>query len=268
MFFRKLFIVFLILLWVFAGLLKCEKPELKFRFIEVREGDTFWKLFKDKWKIVSQINKIDKHHLVPGTILRIPLNWELAKQYPFFPEFLEREKEKPQLILVSIKDQYLAGYEFGQIKFWHPISSGIEKGLTPEWVLRNEEIEAKDYPTPRGRYRVLYKDLDHISSIYPKPDGGQPMPFTIVFDWGGYAFHAWGIPKVLMDLFKSLIEMNFGELGSKVEAELEKYCSGSMPGWPASHGCIRLFTEDAQKLFEWATIGAIVVIVDSFKDLE
>lgn len=34
----------------------------------------------------------------------------------------------------------------------------------------------------------------------------------------------------------------------------------SVPNYPASHGCVRLRTSDAAKLFEWATIGDRVVI--------
>lgn len=293
MFFKKIF-VGLVMFFTFFNLLLAEQPELKFRYIKVNEGDTFWKLFKDKWEIVSRINKIDRWHLLPGKTLKVPLDWELAKKYPFFPEFLEQEKDVSKLILVVIKEQFLAGYEYGEIKFWYPICSGMEKGLTPEWFLKMEsekekkekvikelgriltlkegvdealallgamikaEPETIERPTPRGRFKVLYKDLNHQSSIYPEPDGGQPMPFTIMFSWKGYGLHAWGIPKHLKQWFEELV-------GDKID--LESYSFSGLPGWSASHGCIRLFLEDAQKLFEWVRVGTAVWIIDSFEDL-
>lgn len=261
MFFKKI-LVGLIILFIFSNLLSGEQPELKFRYVKVKQGDTFWKLFKDKWEIVSRINKIDRWHLLPGVILKVPLDWELAKEYPFFPKFLEQETEIPKLILVVIQEQFLAGYEFGELKFWYPISSGMEKGLTPDWVLKMEaekekEVEPVNRPTPRGRFTILYKRINHKSNLYPKPDGGQPMPFAIMVSWEGYGLHAWGIPKHLKQWFEELA----GE-----EIDLEKYSFSGLPGWSASHGCIRLFLEDAQKLFKWAEVGTVVLIIDSFDD--
>lgn len=266
MFLKKLFITSFAILLVFSFFLLFahERPELKFRYVKVKQGDTFWKLLKSKWEIVSRINKIDEYHLLPDTILKVPLNWELAKEYPFFPKFLEQEKEVPKLILVVIQEQFLAGYEFGELKSWYPISSGMEKGLTPDWFLKieaekEEEVELANHPTPRGRFTILYRRINHKSNLYPKPDGGQPMPFAIMFSWEGYGLHAWGISKHLKQWFEELV----GE-----EIDLEKYSFSGLPGWPASHGCVRLFIEDAQKLFEWAEIGTVVLIIDSFDDLE
>lgn len=35
---------------------------------------------------------------------------------------------------------------------------------------------------------------------------------------------------------------------------------GELPGYPASHGCIRLGEEDAKFLFHWAKLGDRVVV--------
>lgn len=253
MFFKKSVIIYVALI-VFLSLLlfPYARPELKFRYVKVKQNDTFWKLFKDKWEIVSRINKIDKWHLLPGKILKVPLDWELAKKYPFFPEFLEQEKEVPKLILVVIQEQFLAGYEFGQLKFWYPICSGREKGLTPEWVLKTKG----EYPTPRGRFSVLYKDKCHKSNLYPEPNGGWPMPFALMFSWAGYGLHAWGMPESLKDKYNNLDEETVKEVKE----------GARMPGWAVSHGCARLFLEDAEKLYGWAKIGTIILIIDSFED--
>jgi len=68
--------------------------------------------------------------------------------------------------------------------------------------------------TPAGSYTVFDKQgPDCISHVFPIPHGGAPMPYCMHFH-GGYALH--GSPTV--------------------------------PGFNASHGCVRLFVEDAEWL--------------------
>lgn len=167
MLFKKLCIGFVVL-FVFLNLsLSYERQELKFRYIEVKKGDTFLKLFGDKWEIVSRINKIDEFHLLPGTVLKVPLDWESAQEYPFFPKTLEQEIGTPKLILISLEEQFLAGYEYGKLKFWYSISSGME-----------------NYRTPCGRFEVNKKDANYWSRKYK-----QPMPYTLMFTKWGHAIH-------------------------------------------------------------------------------
>lgn len=102
-----------------------------------------------------------------------------------------------------------------------------------------------DYPTPTGTYRVLDKSADHISSQYGRivdaygntivadanskmkiPAGGKfvgaPMPYFLRFK-GGYGLHA-----------------------------------GYLPGYPASHGCVRLPRDKARLFFQMAAAGTPV----------
>jgi lipoprotein-anchoring transpeptidase ErfK/SrfK len=74
--------------------------------------------------------------------------------------------------------------------------------------------------TPQGNFTVSEKDRDHISSIYNCP----------------------------MKYFLRLSGMSFG------------LHVGQLPGYPASHGCVRLPEEVAKLLFEKATIGTSVTI--------
>jgi len=68
--------------------------------------------------------------------------------------------------------------------------------------------------TPSGEYRVIRKQgFECESSKYPLPFGGAPMPYCMHF-FGGYAMHA----------------------------------SHAVPGYSASHGCVRLFHDDAKWL--------------------
>ncbi|MBI5913366.1 L,D-transpeptidase family protein [Candidatus Azambacteria bacterium] len=79
--------------------------------------------------------------------------------------------------------------------------------------------------TPTGNFCVLGKDRDRISSKYPPPNGGAPMKYAIRF-YGDYWIHA-----------------------------------GALPGRPDSHGCIRVFLDDAQWLFSWTNRKTAVFII-------
>ena len=76
-------------------------------------------------------------------------------------------------------------------------------------------------PTPKGIFTVLAKKVMHRSQKYEN----APMPFMQRFDQYGTALHA-----------------------------------GHNPGYPASHGCIRLPAEFAKRLFGVTDLGATVMI--------
>jgi hypothetical protein len=80
------------------------------------------------------------------------------------------------------------------------------------------------YETPRGVFTILEKDQDHRSRTYDD----APMPFQQRLTWKGVALHA-----------------------------------GNLPGFPASHGCVRLPLEFSQLLFRTTTLGGTVVIAGS-----
>ena len=76
-------------------------------------------------------------------------------------------------------------------------------------------------PTPKGIFTVLTKKVMHRSQKYEN----APMPFMQMFDQYGTALHA-----------------------------------GHNPGYPASHGCIRLPAEFAKRLYGITDLGATVMI--------
>src|SRR5262245_51928985 len=82
----------------------------------------------------------------------------------------------------------------------------------------------KDHRTPTGVFVVLQKKVDHESNIYK----GAKMPHMQRLTWGGVAMHA-----------------------------------GELPGYPASHGCVRLPVDFAQKLYSVTSIGTTVIIADN-----
>jgi hypothetical protein len=79
-------------------------------------------------------------------------------------------------------------------------------------------------PTPTGIFSILEKNRYHYSNLY----GGAPMPFMQRVTNSGVALHA-----------------------------------GDLPGYPASHGCIRLPYSFARSLFGITDIGARVIISDA-----
>lgn len=81
----------------------------------------------------------------------------------------------------------------------------------------------KGYETPTGVFTILQKHEDHYSSVYDN----APMPYMQRLTWSGVALHA-----------------------------------GRLPGYPASHGCIRMPYEFAQKLYAETKTGLTVVVSD------
>jgi hypothetical protein len=78
------------------------------------------------------------------------------------------------------------------------------------------------YETPAGIFSVVQKKADHNSNLYE--DGN--MPFMQRITWTGIAMHG-----------------------------------GVLPGHPASHGCVRLPLDFAERLFDLTDVGMRVIIV-------
>lgn len=133
-------------------------------------------------------------------------------------------------ITIRLSDQRAFLYKRGEVVAISPASTGRE-----------------GYNTPIGRHRVIAKDIDHRSSIYgayvrngqvvkagvdvrkdPKPPGavfvGAPMPDHLQIA-PSYGLHA-----------------------------------GHVPGYPASHGCIRLPARWAKRFYYAVKVGTPVQI--------
>ena len=85
--------------------------------------------------------------------------------------------------------------------------------------------------TPTGVFAILQKKRFHRSNLY----SNAPMPYMQRLTWSGIAIHA-----------------------------------GRLPGYPASHGCIRLPTEFASELFKitGATTTAVIIVDEPLADGE
>lgn len=113
-----------------------------------------------------------------------------------------------------------------------PILAIVSLSLQRCYVYRNGVLIAvstlssgkKGHETPTGVFTVLQKRVKHYSNLY----NSAPMPYMQRLTWDGIALHA-----------------------------------GNLPGYPASHGCVRLPKAFAQKLFGETKLGMTVVVTDS-----
>lgn len=111
-----------------------------------------------------------------------------------------------------------------------PINIVINIGEQRAYVYRGEQLVAattistgKDgKETPSGTFTILQKAVDHRSNLY---DDAR-MPYMQRLTWDGVAIHA-----------------------------------GRNPGFPASHGCIRVPAAFAKKLYEVTTLGTQVTVI-------
>ena len=90
------------------------------------------------------------------------------------------------------------------------------------WILRAPVSSGQTgYETPAGIYSVIQKEEEHYSNVYDDAS----MPFMQRITWSGIALHA-----------------------------------GPLPGYPASHGCVRMPYEFAQRLFDMTKVGMRVIV--------
>ena len=139
----------------------------------------------------------------------------------------------PPSVIIYLKEQRAYFYKGDQLVGVSQVSAGRE-----------------GHNTPIGNYKIVQKDLDHASNLYgdyvdasgnvvqkdvevgkdPKPPGavfkGAPMPFFMRIT-GGVGMH-----------------------------------KGYLPGYPASHGCIRMPGKMAESFFNNVEVGTPVQIVD------
>ena len=133
----------------------------------------------------------------------VPLDYSIEPK--ILPEFLPAAANHEKYILIDRRQQYLGLYEWGNLKYCYPISSGTSNA------------------TPLIKFVVINMDEVHNSKIFDQ----APMDHAL------HIYHDYFIHE------------------------------GIVPGYPASHGCIRLFPLHARFLFyQWAKPGIPGKIVD------
>src|SRR5215469_3599562 len=81
----------------------------------------------------------------------------------------------------------------------------------------------KGHETPTGVFTILQKHEEHYSNRY----NNAPMPYMQRLTWDGIALHA-----------------------------------GKLPGYAASHGCVRLPLAFSKALFQETSLGMTVIVTD------
>lgn len=123
---------------------------------------------------------------------------------------MTNDRRTTRSLTISLDRQQFTYSVDGETRRTGPISSG-----------------APGYPTPTGRFAVLGKDRDKVSSRYTNQLGMQAwMPYSIQFH-GHYFLH-----------------------------------EGWLPGYPDSHGCVRVGEQDARFLFEQMRLGDRIDVVN------
>jgi L,D-transpeptidase catalytic domain len=138
---------------------------------------------------------------------------------------------KPSVV-INLSEQMVYLFKRGQLAGGSPISSGAE-----------------GYDTRPGSYRILEKDIDHKSSLYGDYE-----------DYQG---------NVIMQNINNRIDPR--PPGTRFEGAKMYYFmriyggvgmhQGYLPGYPASHGCIRLPGHMAEKFYHQVSVGTPVEVV-------
>ncbi|MBX9578532.1 MAG: L,D-transpeptidase family protein [Chthoniobacterales bacterium] len=148
-----------------------------------------------------------------------------------FPKILANPNHEPISIRVSLSQQKAFLYVGNQLGIESPISSGKRPGWTPV-----------------GSFTILAKEPNHASTIYGNfvDSGGRIVREGICSrtDSAPSGTHYEGAPM-----------LHFMPINNKVG-----FHAGYLPGYPASHGCIRMPASMAKLFYENTPLKTPVVI--------
>ena len=183
----------------------CQSSE--YSCIRIKRGESWQSLFPDEREreIVMRINRTNGR-LHPGMVIQIPQDLDSSDvmDYAPFPRQIDPPNEK--LIIIDPNKHAWGAYDpEGALVRWGPATGGAG------WC---RDI-GRSCRTKSGAFRIYSLGSSNcVSSKFPVPDGGAPMPYCMFFN-GGQALH--------------------GSPGGVVRDN-------------ASHGCVRLYVSDAEWL--------------------
>ena len=188
----------------------CNSPD--YSCIKVKSGETWESLFNNEEErdIIRRVNRMNIS-LRTDMTLAVPKNIDRLTIYDVSPFPRYIDSDGEKTIYVSQKQLAWGAYdEKGELLWWGPLSSGSGHCKSIDGTCI----------TPSGSFRIIRKqDIDCISTAFPMhsdgESGGAEMPYCMHF-FRGIALHG----------------------------------SDTVPGYRASHGCVRLFIEDARWLNE------------------
>lgn len=149
-----------------------------------------------------------------------------------FPSVLAKSSQEPLSIVVSLSKQRAYLMVGDRVGIDTPISSGRRNG----W-------------TPKGNFTVLEKDPDHRSTLYGNfvDSSGRVVRSGVSsrIDAAPSGTRFSGAP---MKYFLRITPQGVG------------MHAGILPGYPASHGCIRLPQEMAELIYSKVTVNTPVTV--------
>jgi lipoprotein-anchoring transpeptidase ErfK/SrfK len=140
-------------------------------------------------------------------------------------------------VIINLSDQRASLIQQGRITLVSPIASG-----KPGWS------------TPTGSFRIFKKDIDHRS-----------QSFGSVVDAYGRVVNSNATPSSHLPRgghFRPAPMPYFMEFSPMVGMH-----AGYLPGYPASHGCVRMPRDLAALFFERVQVGTPVTVVGSTDNL-
>lgn len=185
--------------------------EPDFFCIKVKAGETWEKLFpSDEERDIVRRLNRMNIRLKAGLVIAVPKNIDRLSIYDVSPFPRYIKSDGEKTIFVSQKKLAWGAYDEDGELLWW---GPISSGVDQCSVRGG-------CATPSGEFRVIRKqDIECISTVFPRrangESGGALMPYCMHF-FRGYALHG----------------------------------SYEVPGFRASHGCIRMFIEDARWLNE------------------
>lgn len=186
--------------------------QVDYHCIKVKRGQTWASLFPHPVDrdLLKRINRMNIP-LTAGMTLAVPDHYIQLDKMDIAPFNYNVAPQKQKLIVVSLEKLAWGAYDTsGQLVNWGPIAAG------KSWC---EDVD-EDCETVTGEFYITRAEGEScVSTKFPvetatREAGGASMPYCMYFH-GGYALHG----------------------------------AFNLPGYNASHGCVRLFPEDARWLY-------------------
>jgi lipoprotein-anchoring transpeptidase ErfK/SrfK len=140
-------------------------------------------------------------------------------------------------VIINLSDQSASLIEGGRTILVSPIASG-----KPGWS------------TPTGNFSIFNKDIDHLS-----------RSFGLIVDAYGRVVNPNATPNTSVsrgDHYQPAPMPYFMEFSPAIGMH-----AGYLPGYPASHGCVRMPRDSAALFFQRVRIGTPVTVVGTTNNL-
>jgi lipoprotein-anchoring transpeptidase ErfK/SrfK len=164
-----------------------------------------------------------------GERILIPVN-ERQGSAVIYEKVISQSTAKSPEIMISLSKQRFCLMLGGELAIDSPIASGRKEG----W-------------TPKGSFTVLENDLNHQSNRYGDlvDCEGRVIRKNVICGATGGTFRG--------ATMKYFLRLTWEGVGMH---------AGILPGYPASHGCIRLPKDVAERLFKIVPTGTPVSVTD------